>query len=121
MSRPHQLAGADHLNQSSDLQELHQANLVLAIISRAVPLTMRQELDLAYELGTPVVPIVLGHVEVSGLQPGHPVFHVDPQNPGQSEHAIVEYLSKARLGKANVESAVGLILLAVGLLILAKK
>ena len=82
---------------------------------------MRQELDLAYQFGTPVVPIVLGRAEVSGLQPGKPVFHIDPKNPSQSERAIVEYLSKARLGKTNVESAVGLILLAVGLLILTKK
>jgi hypothetical protein len=106
---------------SSHSQELHQANLVLATISRAVPLIMRQELDLAYRFGKPVIPIVLGHVELSSLPPGQPVFHIDFQNPSQSEHAIVEYLSKARLGKTNVESAVGLILLAVGLLILAKK
>ena len=118
---PASTRGRGPSQSGNDSKELHEANLVLAIISRAVPLTMRQELDLAYQLGTPVVPIVLGHVEPSGLQPGQPVFHIDPKNPSQSERAIVEYLSRARLGKTSVESAVGLILLAVGLLILAKK
>jgi hypothetical protein len=110
------------LSQSgSDLQELHEANLVLAIISRAVSSTMQKELEFAQELGKPIVPIVLGNVEVNGLPPGQPVFYVDPLTPWQSEHQIVEYLGRAHLGKANVEGAVGLILLAVGLLILAKK
>jgi hypothetical protein len=91
----------------SDSQELHQANLVLAIISRAVPLTMRQELDFAYQLGTTGCPDCFRPCRGQRPPAGQPVFHIDPQNPSQSEHAIVEYLSKARLGKTNVESAVG--------------
>jgi len=106
---------------NGDLHELHQANLVLAVISRAVSPTMQKELQVAQQLGKPIVPIVLSKAEISGLHPGQPVFHVNPQAPWESEHQIVEYLGQAHLGKANVESVVGLILLAVGLLILAKK
>jgi len=110
------------LGQSGpEVQELRDANLVLAVISRTVSSTMQKELGLAQQLGKAIVPIVLGDTKVTGLKPGQPVFHVDPQNPGQSELAIVEYLGKAHLSKSNVESAVALVLLAVGLLILGKK
>jgi len=104
-----------------EIEEMREANLVLAIISRDVSATMQKELEFAQQLGKPIVPIVLGDAEVTGLKPGQPVFHIDPGNPGESEQAIVDYLGEAHLSKSNVESAVALVLLAVGLLMLAKK
>ncbi len=104
-----------------EIEGLREANLVLAIISRDVSSTMQKELGLAQQLGKPIVPIVLGDAEVTGLKPGQPVFHVDPRNPAESGQAIVEYRGGAHLSKSNVESAVALVLLAMGLLILATK
>lgn len=102
-------------------QELKRADLVLAIIGGHVPPAIQKELKIAQQLGKTILPIVLGRHEVKGLQPSQPVFYVDPLNPTAAEHEIVQYLSEARLGKTNNEAALGLVLLAVGLLILAKK
>jgi hypothetical protein len=118
---PASTRGRGLTHSAAEIQELRDANLVLAIVGGTVSSTMQKELGLAQQLGKAIVPIALGDAKVTGLKAGQPVFHVDPQNPGESEHAIVEYLGKAHLSKSNVESAFALVLVAVGLLILGKK
>jgi len=65
-----------------EIEELRDANLVLAIISRDVSSTVQKELGFAQQLGRPIVPIVLGDAEVTGLKPGQPVFHIDSRKSG---------------------------------------
>ena len=118
---PASTRGRASLPQTADIRELHKADLVLALVSRGISPTMQNELEVARRSQKPVVPVVSGAADITGLQPGQPVFYVDPLNTRQAEQEIVDYLEQAHLGKANVEAAVGLVLLAAGMLILANK
>jgi len=106
----------------ADLKALNDSRFVLAIISGVVPPAMQQELAVAQRAGKTIVPIVVrGRGNVAGIQADQPVFYLDPYNPVETEKQIIDYVSSAVPGKSNQQAALGLVLLLLGMLILAKE
>jgi len=101
-----------------DEAELRLCDLVLALITRPMPLTMQREMTFAAQLPRPAIPIVLKGLAVNGLN--QPVFMLDPFNPLPAKHEIIEYLQSLNLAKSRRQAGVALVLLAVGLLALAE-
>jgi hypothetical protein len=76
-----------------DSAGLKLCDLVLALITRPMPLMMQREMSFAAELPRPAIPIILKGLAVNGLlQAGQPVFTLDPFDPVPAEHRIIEYL-----------------------------
>jgi hypothetical protein len=104
-----------------DSAGLKLSNLVLALITRPMPVMMQREMSFAAELQKPAIPIVLKGLAVNGFLAGQAVFTLDPFDPVPAEHQIIEYLLSLNLAKSKHHAGVALVLLAVGLLALAKK
>jgi len=85
-----------------------------------MPVTMQREMRFAAQLPRPAIPIVLRGLAVNGLLPGQPVSTLDPFNPVPAEQQMIEYLQSLNLAKSKHQTGVALVLLAVGLLALAK-
>jgi hypothetical protein len=104
-----------------EFAELRQADVILALISGAIPPRMQREIQIAGQLNKPIIPIVLAGIAVTGFLPNQQVFQLDPWNPAAAEEGILRYLETLKLSKDNTAALGAMALILLGLLILAKK
>lgn len=114
----HTRQGVPTLLDPDASQKLTRAEVVLGVIGSGLTEACRQELNTALALHKNM--IVMVHPEFAQLQSyfGSNLVVVDPANPDQAEHGIVQYL-KALNAQQTAKALLAMGTLALGLLLLA--
>ncbi|HYM13422.1 MAG TPA: hypothetical protein VEU62_21970 [Bryobacterales bacterium] len=99
---------------------LHDANVVLGVITTAISEACRQELNTAKTLGKTTI-VIAEPAQASRLEPYFPgsVVAIDPADPARAEKGIVWLLKKAEMEQDSKKALIALGTLALGLLLLA--
>jgi hypothetical protein len=100
-------------------QKLHRAEVVLGVVGAGLTEACRQELNTGLALHKNM--IVMVHPEFAQLQSyfGSNLVVVDPANPDQAEHGIVQYLKALNAQQTAKTALLAMGTLALGLLLLA--
>jgi hypothetical protein len=115
----HTRRGVPALLDPEASQKLHRAEVVLGVVGAGLTEACRRELDTGLALHKNM--IVMVHPEFAHLQSyfGSNLVVVDPANPDQAEHGIVQYLKAVDAQQTAKTALLAMGTLALGLLLLA--
>ena len=100
-------------------QKLHRAEVVLGVVGARLTEACRQELNTGLQLHKNMIVMVHPEVATRLSSFGTNLVVVDPANPDQAEHGIVQYLKALDAQQTAKTALLAMGTLALGLLLLA--